>query len=61
MPPGRFDGRFPRDGRRAISPDLDGLSTNDVLGFSVTPDGHWIAYARVDGVASDIIMVENFR
>jgi len=61
MPPGRFDGRFPRDGRRAISPDLDGQLTNDVRGFSVTPDGRWIVYARVDAVASDIIMVENFR
>jgi Tol biopolymer transport system component len=40
---------------------IDGQVTSDVHGFSVTPDGRWIAYARADVVVSDIMMVENFR
>lgn len=30
-------------------------------GFSVSPDGRWILYAQPDIVASDIMLVENFR
>jgi len=26
-----------------------------------TPDGQWVLYKRVDQVASDIMVVENFR
>ena len=40
---------------------IDGQLNNDVGGFSVAPDGRWIAYARVDGGESDIMMIENFR
>src|SRR5262249_35865791 len=29
--------------------------------FSVSPDGRWIIYARVDRSESDIELVENFR
>ena len=30
-------------------------------GFDVSPDGQWILFKRVDQVASDIMVVENFR
>jgi len=30
-------------------------------GFDVSPDGQWILFVRVDQVASDIMVVENFR
>jgi Tol biopolymer transport system component/DNA-binding winged helix-turn-helix (wHTH) protein len=30
-------------------------------GFAVSPDGRWILYAQADQLASDIMLVENFR
>jgi hypothetical protein len=30
-------------------------------GFSVSPDGHWVLYARRESSGSDIMLVENFR
>lgn len=39
-----------------------GPPTGDTgLGFDVSPDGQWVLYTRVDGLGSDLMVVENFR
>ena len=38
---------------------LEAPSLDAVLGY-VSPDGQWILFKRVDQVASDIMVVENF-
>ena len=40
---------------------LDLGYSHPALGFDVSPDGQWILFKRVDQVASDIMVVENFR
>jgi len=40
---------------------LDLGYSHPALGFDVSPDGQWILFVRVDQVASDIMVVENFR
>ena len=46
--------------RTITSLDL-GYEVINSWGFDVSPDGQWILYKRVDQVASDIMIVENFR
>jgi hypothetical protein len=46
--------------RTITSLDL-GYEVAGSLGFDVSPDGQWILFKRVDQVASDIMVVENFR
>src|SRR2546422_961716 len=40
---------------------LDLGYSHPALSFDVSPDGQWILFKRVDQVASDIMVVENFR
>jgi len=44
---------------KLATPERDPLLFNP--GFSVSPDGRWILYAQMDTVASQIMLVENFR
>jgi hypothetical protein len=48
-----------RTSTKVTIPEREPLWLNP--GFSVSPDGRWILYAQRDTVASDIILVENFR
>jgi len=41
--------------------DLGPPARNTGLGFDVSPDGQWVLYTRVDGLGSDLMVVENFR
>jgi serine/threonine protein kinase len=41
--------------------DLGPPTDNTGLGFDVSPDGQWVLYTRVDGLGSDLMVVENFR
>jgi len=60
------------DGPRIRSLDLSTGKVTDITGtdprtmggaggFSVTPDGKWLLYARRDQAASDILLLDNFR
>ena len=48
-------------GRVKTITTLDLGYSHPALGFDVSPDGQWILFKRVDQVASDIMVVENFR
>jgi Tol biopolymer transport system component len=41
--------------------DLGPPTENTGLGFDVSPDGKWVLYTRVDGLGSDLMVVDNFR
>ena len=41
--------------------ELDGRLVNGTPGLTVSPDGKWIVYARVDYDSTDIYMVDHFR
>ncbi|MGH9659687.1 MAG: hypothetical protein ACRD96_14155, partial [Bryobacteraceae bacterium] len=32
-----------------------------VVGLALSPDGRWLVYGQLDGVRSDLMVVENFK
>ena len=45
--------------RRIYAPDKPPAQWGG--GLSVSPDGKWLVYSRVDEIASDLMLVENFQ
>ena len=45
--------------RRIYAPDKPPAEWGG--GLSVSPDGKWLVYSRVDEIASDLMLVENFQ
>ena len=54
---------FPFSGRPAKPVRLPGNADSYLPspGLSVSPDGRWVLYVRLDRAESDIMLVDNFR